>query len=346
MNVTNEIKIKELDKNSYARWNEYVQSADDTTFFHLADWKDVIERSFGHDTYFIYAEKNGVIEGVLPLGHVRSLLFGNALISNPFCVYGGVSATSESIRQALENRAVEIANKLNVDYLELRNKDENNCDWETKDLYVTFTKEIDPDPDVNLQAIPRRQRRMVRKAMEKGLRAEVDNDIDSFYISYSTSVRNLGTPVFSKKYFRVLMDVFKDKCEIMSVFKDDRIISSVMSFYFKDQVLPYYGGGTFEARTYNANDFMYWELMRMSAERGIRTFDYGRSKKGVGSYSFKKNWGFVPTPLNYKYKLVKADSVPDINPLNPKYRLFINVWKKLPLGIANTFGPYISKNLG
>lgn len=119
-----------------------------------------------------------------------------------------------------------------------------------------------------------------------------------------------------------------------------------MSFYFKDQVLPYYGGGTLEARAYNANDFMYWELMRMAAERGIRTFDYGRSKIGVGSYSFKKNWGFIPKPLNYKYKLIEARSVPDVNPLNPKYKLFINIWKKLPLGVANTIGPYISRNLG
>ena len=340
------LEIKELDKSSIDKWNEYVQKADDTTFFHLAEWKDVIERSFSHDTYFIYAEKEGEIQGVLPLGHIRSRLFGNALISNPFCVYGGVSAESDEVRRALEDRAVEISNRLNVDYLELRYKDENSNDWDTKDLYVTFTKELDPDPEKNFQAIPRRQRRMVRKALEKGLEAVVDNNLENFYHSYSTSVRNLGTPVFSKKYFQILLEVFHDKCEVMSVFKDGRNISSVMSFYFKDQVLPYYGGGTYEARTYNANDFMYWELMKMSVERGIRVFDYGRSKKGVGSYSFKKNWGFEPVPLNYKYKLVKADCVPDVNPLKPKYRVFINIWKKLPHGLANTIGPYIARNLG
>lgn len=340
------ITVKDLEKDSFAEWNEYVKQADDTTFFHLAEWKDVIERSFNHDTYFIYAEKDGVIQGVLPLGHVHSYLFGNALISNPFCVYGGVSAVSDDVRQALEKRAVEISYKLNVDYLELRYKDENSNDWDTKDLYVTFRKEIDPDPEKNFNAIPRRQRRMVRKALENGLETKIENDLENFYNSYSTSVRNLGTPVFAKKYFEILKEVFQDKCEIMSIFKDGRSISSVMSFYFKDQVLPYYGGGTYEARTYNANDFMYWELMRMSAEKGVRIFDYGRSKKGVGSYSFKKNWGFEPVPLNYKYKLVKADSVPDVNPLNPKYRLFIKIWKKLPLGIANSIGPYISRNLG
>lgn len=346
MNTLIDITIKKLDKNTYSKWNEYVSNSGDATFFHLAEWKDVLEDSFGHDTYFLYAEKNGEIEGVLPLGHIQSRLFGNSLVSNPFCVYGGVSATSDAVRDALEARAVEISRKLTVDYLELRYKDDNENNWPTKNLHVTFSKEIDSDPEKNMQAIPRRQRRMVRKAIEMGLRSSVDNDINNFYKSYSTSVRNLGTPVFSKKYFCILQDAFKEKCEIMSVYKGNQIISSVMSFYFKDQVIPYYGGGTLDARAYKANDFMYWELMRMAAERGIKTFDFGRSKKGVGSYSFKKNWGFEPKPLNYRYNLVNVDNVPDVNPLNPKYQLFIKIWKKLPLSIANTLGPYISKNLG
>jgi len=165
MNISNDIIIRELDRNSYNRWNDYVHNANDTTFFHFAEWEEVIKKSFSHDTCFLYAERNGNIEGILPLGHIRSRLFGNALISNPFCVYGGVSATSDSIREALENKAVDLASKLKVDYLELRYKDENSNNWLTKDLYVTFTKAIDPDPDKNLQAIPRRQRRMVRKAI-------------------------------------------------------------------------------------------------------------------------------------------------------------------------------------
>jgi len=346
MDKKTNITIKKLEKNDYKKWNAFVNSADDSTFFHLAEWQDVLETSFGHDTYFIYAEINGVIEGILPLGHIQSRMFGRSLVSNPFCVYGGVSTKSDAVREALESKAVELSRKLDVDYLELRYKGENNNDWLSKDLHVTFSKEIDSDPEKNMLAIPRRQRRMVRKAIETGLRSDVDNNLDSFYKCYSTSVRNLGTPVFSKKFFITLKDVFGDDCEILSIFKGDRNISSVMSFYFKDQVIPYYGGGTSEARTYKANDFMYWELMRMSAERGIRTFDFGRSKKGVGSYSFKKNWGFEPQPLNYRFNLINVDSVPDVNPLNPKYQLFIKMWKKLPLSVANTLGPYISKNLG
>jgi FemAB-related protein (PEP-CTERM system-associated) len=118
-----------------------------------------------------------------------------------------------------------------------------------------------------------------------------------------------------------------------------------MSFYFREQVLPYYGGGTEEAREVKGNDFMYWELMRRACQRGIRVFDYGRSKQDTGSYHFKKNWGFEPEPLHYEYYLVRSREVPDVNPLNPKYRLFINLWQRLPLGLSQLVGPMLAKSL-
>lgn len=328
------------------RWDAFVAGCPEATFFHRAGWQQVLERAFGHDTYYMYAESDGRIEGILPLGHLRSRLFGNALVSLPFCVYGGVAATSDTARAALDYAARELAGKLNVDYLELRNRTPQHPDWMTKDLYVTFRKTLDPDPEKNYLAIPRKQRAMVRKGIDAGLQGALDDDIGRFYDAYADSVRRLGTPVFSRKYFQVLRDVFGPDCEVLTIARNGHIISSVMSFYFRDEVLPYYGGGTREAREVAGNDFMYWELMRRACERGLRVFDYGRSKKGTGPYSFKKNWGFVPEPLYYEYFLVKAKAVPDVNPLNPKYRFFIETWKRLPLPVTKVLGPMISRNLG
>ena len=123
-------------------------------------------------------------------------------------------------------------------------------------------------------------------------------------------------------------------------------IAAVMNFYDRDQVPPYYGGGTFAARQRAGNDFMYWELMRRSCERGIKVFDYGRSKEGTGSFSFKKNWGFEPQPLHYEYHFVRAKALPDLSPMNPKYRLFIEAWKRMPLPLTKLIGPHIVRNLG
>ncbi|MGB0713319.1 MAG: FemAB family XrtA/PEP-CTERM system-associated protein [Gammaproteobacteria bacterium] len=335
----------------HAAWDAFVESHERGTFFHLADWSIVLKEAFGHTPHYLVAETDGAITGVLPLARNKSLLFGDALVSTPFCVYGGILAVDDPSARALRAEAARLATELGVDHLELRNRDVADCatgdeQWHRKELYVTFRRAISDDPDANLKAIPRKQRAMVRKGIKAGLGFVIDEDTARFFAAYSESVRNLGTPVFSPRYFRVLRRVFGDRCEILTVEREGRTIASVMSFYFRDEVLPYYGGGVAEARQLKGNDYMYYALMNHAAGRGARLFDYGRSKSGAGSFSFKKNWGFEPEPLHYEYFLVKSKSVPDLNPNNPKYRLMIDLWKRLPLPVSRLLGPLISGALG
>lgn len=338
--------IKTLDQNRHVEWDNFVEKCPSASFFHKSGWQKVIQEAFGHNTHYIYAEKEGQIIGVLPLGHINSRLFGNALISNPFCVYGGVATASHEARIALEEHAVKLARDLNVDYLELRNREASNSGRPTKSLYVTFRKHLDPDPEKNLAAVPRKQRAMIRKGISAGLNSVIDESVDRLHEAYAESVRNLGTPVYSKKYFQLLKNVFGSSCEILTIEHEGKVVSSVMNFYFRDEVLPYYGGGTDAARDLKANDFMYWEVMRRAVERGVKVFDYGRSKLGTGSFRFKTHWGFEPEPLHYEYELVKAKAMPDINPLNPKYKMFVAGWQKLPLPISKIIGPLLSRDLG
>lgn len=338
--------IKLLEPSQAVRWDNFVMASADASFFHLSAWQEVMKQAFGHPTYYFYAEQNGEITGILPLTHVKSLLFGNNLISNAFCVYGGIVASNDEAFTALKLKAQELARELGVDSLEMRNRLQRHADWPHKELYVTFRKELDPDVEKNLNAIPRKQRAMVRSGIKAGLTSVVDDHVERLYSAYSESVRNLGTPVFPKKYFKILKQVFGDSCEILSIERDGELLASVMNFYFKDEVLPYYGGGTDKARDLKANDFMYWEVMRRAVEKGCRIFDYGRSKIDTGSYRFKKHWGFEPEPLFYEVDLVKASQIPEINPLNPKYRLFISAWKQLPLSVSQFVGPWLARDLG
>lgn len=338
--------IHQMQPADAARWDEFVQNCPEATFFHRAGWKKLIEHAFGHKTWFFYAETDGQIQGVLPLAEINSRLFGHALISLPFCVYGGIAATSEPAREALDQTAQALAREQKVDHLEYRNIKPMHPDWPGKDLYVTFRKELDPDVENNMLAIPRKQRAMVRKGIKAGLVSEIDDGVERFFSVFADNVHRHGTPALPKRYFALLKEIFGSDCEILSVVKDGRVLSSVLSFYFRDEVLPYYAGDTLEARDFAANDFKYWELMRRACERGIKIFDYGRSKRGTGPYDFKRNWGFEPQPLCYEYQLHRAKAVPDHNPLNPKYQLFIKAWQKLPLPLANFIGPHIVKNLG
>ncbi|MEQ1661831.1 MAG: FemAB family XrtA/PEP-CTERM system-associated protein [Thiobacillus sp.] len=330
----------------HARWDAYVMAHPAASFYHRVGWKRVIEAAFGHRTYFLLAERAGEVVGILPLAEINSFLFGHTLGSLPFCVVGGIVADDADAMGVLDAAAQALATQLKVGALEYRNTMPQHADWPSKDLYVTFKKAIEPELEANLNAIPRKQRAMVRKGIKAGLTGEIDSGIDRFFEAYSASVHRLGTPVFSRKFFRLLKDEFGDDCEVLTIVLNGQTIASVMSFYFRDEVQPYYGGGTDAARAVAGNDFMYWELMRRACERGLKVFDFGRSKRGTGSFDFKKNWGFEPTPLYYEYFLVRNTQMPDNNPLNPKYQLFIKAWKKLPLAVANVLGPHIVKNLG
>lgn len=319
----------------------------EATFFHRSGWQKIVREVFGHDTYFLYAEADGDIEGVLPLAHVNSLLFGNSLVGLPFAVYGGVATISTRASDALETEAQQLARRLGVDHLELRNVSQRHADWPTQDLYVTFRKEILPDDEANMLAIPRKQRAMIRKGITHGLASEIDSGLDRFFSLYADNVHRHGTPAMPKRYFQALKDEFGTDCEVLTVTgPGGNVLSTVMSFYFRDEVLPYYAGDDEAARDFAANDFKYWELMRRACARGLKVFDYGRSKQGTGSFAFKKNWGFEPKPLHYEYCLYRRDAIPQNNPSNARYKLLINTWRRMPIGLANWLGPFVVRNLG
>jgi len=342
--------IKQLaptDPGGLERWNNFVFACPEATFFHRAEWQQIIHQVFRHPTFFLYAEIAGEIVGVLPLAHVNSRLFGNALVSLPFAVYAGIASNNPEAIAGLEAEAKQLAQKLGVDHLEFRNVAAKHADWPTQDLYVTFRKEILPEVEANMLAIPRKQRAMVRKGIKNGLRSEIDHRTDRFFSVFADNVHRHGTPALPKRYFDTLLEVFGNDCQILTITSHEgKLLSSVLSFYFRDEVLPYYAGDDEAARELAANDFKYWELMRRSCEQGLRIFDYGRSKIGTGPYAFKKNWGFEPQPLHYEYCLYKRDSIPQNNPNNAKYKLFIEAWRRMPIGLANWLGPHIVRNLG
>ncbi len=344
------ISVKRLvlgDTVNTERWDKFVFSCPGATFFHRSGWQNIVRDVFHHETYFLYAEEDGVIQGVLPLGHVNSWLFGNSLTGLPFAVYGGVAADNPLAADALELEAERIARHLGVAHLELRNVNPRHADWPTQDLYVTFRKEILDGEEANMLAIPRKQRAMVRKGIKNGLVSQIDSNVDRFFALFADNVHRHGTPAMPKKYFKALQTEFGTDCEVLTVVAPDgRALSSVLSFYFRDEVMPYYAGDDEAARDLAANDFKYWELMRRACVRGLKMFDYGRSKRGTGPYAFKKNWGFEPTPLYYEYRLYKRDAIPQNNPNNAKYKLMISIWRRMPIGLANWLGPFVVRNLG
>lgn len=330
-----------------AEWDEFVAAHPDATFFHRAPWRRLVATAFGHKSHDLFVrDEQGRLAGVLPLVEVRSRLFGHALISTAFCVGGGPLARDAASREALLRQASELGRRLGVDYVELRDTADGADGWVPRsDLYFGFERPIEPEEEANLLQIPRKQRAVLRKALARDLPVTIDRTTEHFFPLYAKTMRDHGTPALPRRYFDLLLEAFGDDCEILTVHHEGQAVSSVLSYYFRDRVMPYYTGSRAEARGTGANDVMYWSVMRRAVERGYGVFDFGRSKVGTGPYAFKRNWGFEPRPITHQFHLVRSSELPNVNPTNPKYQLLIGAWRRLPVPVANTISPFLSRSL-
>jgi FemAB-related protein (PEP-CTERM system-associated) len=332
-----------------ARIEEFVRSQDEGSFFHRPAWLKAVERGTGQKVLGLVAEQGGKLAGWLPLSIMHSPIFGRALVSSPFAVGGGILAVGDGLALRLAAAAEEFAARSSCAGVELRG---GPIPWHWKqhaDSHSGFVASLAADDEAQLQAIPRKQRAEVRKGIAQELTIEIgtgDADRCAHYAVYSESVRNLGTPVFPRALFDAMLDELGECADILTIRHRGYPIASVLSFYDRGAVMPYWGGGTFAARSLRANDRMYFELMLHARRRGCTRFDFGRSKTGSGAYHFKRNWGFAPAPLLYGTWSPPGVAARDVNPASDRYAARVAIWKRLPLSIANRIGPVIARGLG
>jgi FemAB-related protein (PEP-CTERM system-associated) len=308
------------------------------TPFHTLAWIEAVAKGCGQRAHVLLAEN-----AVLPLNEIHSPIFGRALVSSGFAVGGGILAEDQAGANALADAAWALAQRLHCPTLELRGA-MLPTGWDADHAtYLGFTRDLAADDEAELLAIPRKQRAEVRKAIGNELTIDI-GDRAAHYAVYATSVRNLGTPVFPRALFDAVLDAFGDDADVLTVRKDGVPLASVLSLYWRGTVMPYWGGGVAAARPARANDMMYFALMRHAREKGCTRFDFGRSKAGTGPAAFKHNWGFEGVPLSYAKRA--AGKARSINPLDAQYSRKVDLWKKLPLAVANRIGPMIARGLG
>jgi FemAB-related protein (PEP-CTERM system-associated) len=257
-------------------------------------------------------------------------------------VYGGICADDAESYSGLLMAGQSLAGRESVRYLEMRNGTEPYAsDLPGRSLYVTFTQDLSPGPDRLLADLPRDTRYMVRKSLKGGLEWTEDLSLGEFYEIYARSVHRLGTPVFPRGLFARLRTEFPQHSRIFGVRKGKTAIAGVLCLYFRDQVLPYYGGSLAEFAKDAPNNFMYWRLMEQSSREGYRIFDFGRSKRGTGSFQFKSSWSMQVIELPYRYHLVRAREVPQLSPVDSKFQLAVAAWKRLPFSWSKALGPKV-----
>ena len=329
----------------------FVRGMADGTPFHRPAWIKAIERGTGNRAHMLaMVASSGQIAGLLPLTHMKSRLFGEALVSSGFAVDGGILASDPVVACALASAAEGLARDRGVSSVELRGGPSPGEGWSVHEgSHLGFVRPIAADDETELLAVPRKHRAELRKALANpALRIEVGRDDEirrAHYDVYAQSVRNLGTPVFPKRLFREVLKAFGEDADILMVYEGDRPVSGVLTLYHQGRVMPFWGGGVADARRLRSNELMYYRLMGRGRARGMRLFDFGRSKTGSGQAAWKKSFGFDPVPLAY-HSWSATGERRDINPNSAQYQRRVEMWKKLPLPLANLIGPLISRGLG
>ena len=318
------------------------------TFCHLSAWSRAVRRGFGLETPDLIARRGEDVAGVLPLGAVMSRIFGRRLVSSPFGVYGGPLADGADARDALLGAALDLAESLGVGHVEVRGREEGPETWPAAAGLVTFRGPIGGSDAEILSALPRKTRAAVRAGRAAGFVPEASADrCDDFYRLFAAVYRDHGTPVAPKRWIRALLEEFGESCVLFSLRdgRDGKTAASVLTFLHGDEIAPYYVGARRQDYARQVNPVLYFELMRWGLENGFNRFDFGRSRRGSGSYDFKRRWGFPERELRYRFRLVRDRRLPDLSPTNPRYARRIAVWRKLPLWAANRLGPLLSAGL-
>lgn len=352
-----QVRLADLnDPQEIGRLEQFVATHPLGTPFHRPAWFVSVARATGNQALALLQERGGAIVAVLPLDAIHSPVFGRLLASTGFAVGGGLLATEDADPGAIFSAAEELARRLSCPTIELRGgvlpfeSTHEGQGWALKSQsHCNFARPLAADDEAQLTAIPRKQRAEVRRSLGIDLTMDVgtaEADRAAHYAVFCESYRNLGTPVFPRALLDAVIDAFGPDADILTVRHQGRPVASVISLYHQGAVMPYWGGGTWDARRLRANDRMYYELMLHARRRGATTFDFGRSKTQSGAYHFKRNWGFEPEPLTYATWTAPGAAKRDADPTSGKLSLQIKLWQRLPLSVANRLGPLIARGIG
>lgn len=334
------------EKNS-ADWDAFVSAHAQCVNYHRWAWKRVIEQAFGWRTLYLMAEENGKISGILPLAWLKSRLFGNFLCSLPFFSEAGLVADSPEICEALLGETIRIAQDLKAEYVELRHRGNSPVSWPAKTSKVTLECDVFPDVEENMKHLTTKMRTNVRRSLKLGLEAEfgAGEFLNDFYDVFCLKMRELGTPVYGRKFFEAILEHFPGESFVCRVRHHGQTVAAGFLTGWRGTIEANWSAASPKAMNLRPNMFEFWQMLCFAGEKGYRIFDFGRSSVGSGTYEFKQQWNTRVVPLHWNYWNSSAEQVPELNPENPRYRAAIWAWRRLPVSLTKWIGPSIARCL-
>jgi serine/alanine adding enzyme len=328
-------------------WDAYVLSHPDATGHHCWRWRHVIEDAFGHRTVYLAVRRGERLVGVLPLVRFRSLLFGRSLISLPFLNYGGVLADDDAAARALLAEARRVAVEERARHVELRHRKRQFSELPVRAHKVAMVKRLPASADQAWSGLDRKVRNQVRKAQKSGLKATWGGLelVPRFYSVFAENMRDLGTPVYSRRLFESVLQQFAGAARVLLVHLEAKAVAAGIVYVFRDTVEVHWAGSRQRRRSLCPNHLLYWTVIEWATTMGLQFMDFGRSTPGEGTYNFKAQWGAQPEVLPWEYLLFQDGEPPDRGPTNPAFNVAIQLWKRLPVFVSNAVGPCLVRGI-
>jgi len=341
------VEIRIADSCISDKWDDYVNDHPAGCVYHLFGWKNIIEKSMGLKSHYVYASENGKICGIVPLFLSSSVLFGRYLTSIPFFNYGGILADNDLVAGILFGHCGIIARSEKASYVELRHISKLIDNVPVKSHKARMVLALDDDPNKMWEGFKSKLRSQIKRPMRENMNVVFGAKelVADFYSVFSNNMRDLGTPVWSINLFTEILEWFGDHTQICMVYHKGLPVASGFLVFYKDSAEIWTASSLRKYNNLSPNMLLYWRAIEYACKKGCKKFDFGRSSLNSGTYRFKEQWGALPEVLNWQYWLPQGAKLPEINPSNPKYKLFIMMWRRLPVFAANLIGPSIARNL-
>lgn len=341
------MRVNAASQKDSAAWESFVAAHDRCRNYHRWAWKSVIEQAFGWRTFYLMAEENGRISGILPLVWLKSTLFGNLLCSLPFLSDAGLVADTQEACEALLAETMRLAHDVKAKYVELRHRAYSPVSWPAKTNKVTLECDVYPDAEENMARLSTKMRTNARRSLKLGLDAQFGTQefLADFYEVFCLKMRELGTPVYGRKFFEAILDHFPGESFICRVQHQGRTVAAGFLTGWRSTMEANWSAASPYAMSLRPNMFLFWQMLCFAGQKGYRIFDFGRSSIDSGTYQFKQQWNTRVVPLHWNYWDASGRGAMELNPGNPRYRAAIWAWQRLPVAVTKWIGPPLARCL-
>jgi len=336
------MKIEILNQNNEILWSKFLKDQKDAYFCFDLACRNIIKNVYKLLDLYLLAFENNKVVGICPAFIIKNKFFGKKLVSLPYFGYGGVISLSNDAQEALTKYLEDYTREKNLGYFELRFLKPVHDHIISKDNF-TFFLDISRGTNEVWANLQSNTRNHIRKSEKFGLKIKKGKEfLSDFYQLYQKLMKRLGTPVHSFLFFKEFVKEFDNKVEIIVVEQEKKIVAGMILLFYGNIAHNVWAASDLKYSKMDVNNYLHWQAIKLSMEKGAKIFDFGRSEKNSGTYNFKKQWGTKIKQLYYQSYSPKERKF-GFSAEKKKYRTQIKIWKKIPLPLTNLLGPKIRK---